>query len=450
MPVIVIGGGIAGPSAALYTSRGNFRTLVIEGDEPGGQLTKTTYVDNWPGVKRTLGKYAVAQVKKQAADYGTEFLNDHVSSVDFSSWPFVVRTVEGLELRALSVVVATGATPRYLGVPGEQEFWGRGVTACAICDAPACEDQEVVIVGGGDAAVEEATQLAVYASKVTVLVRKGRMRAAPTMQERLKNYPNVSVRHNVEIQEILGDEMGVTGVRLLNNMTKETFVLPTFSVFLAIGRIPNTQIFSEYLDMDPVGHIDVKGRLQKTSVVGVTAAGDAADPDYKQAVIAAGDGAKAGLDTNRFLTNLGLNESMARALEPSLFEGGQTDEEQEEAFESITSLAEFEEKVIKSDVPVVLDFYTDYCPSCLHMLTKIASVARRYTNRIKVYKVDAEAAVDLVTQLGIPRVPRLLVYSKGKKVVDHNEEMDRKELQELFKSLTDETATETEVTVPVQ
>jgi len=434
MPVVIIGGGPAGLSAALYTARANFKTIVFEGNEPGGQLTKTTYVENWPGVKRMLGKFAVGRVREQAALYGAEFLPDQVVSVDFSEWPFVVQGSSGVQLRAMVVVIGTGATPRYLGVPGEQEYWGAGVTACAICDAPLYKDEEVVVIGGGDAAAEEATQLAAYASKITVLVRKGKMRAAHTMQERLKDYSNIFVKYNVDVQEILGDGELVTGVRLLNNMTGEVSDFKTDGVFLAIGRIPNSQIFENILDLDTVGHINLVGRSQATSISGVFAAGDVANPDYKQAGVAAGDGIKAGLDASRYLTDLGLSDKMARLLEPTFFRDGSSAVEVVE-LDHISSNDEFKKIIQESKVPVVLDFYTEYCPSCLQMIPKIAQISKKYGENVRVYKVDAEQVFELVQKLSIPKVPYLMGFYKGKLVLESNKEMTDKDLEEFFEKL---------------
>jgi len=434
VPVVAIGSGPAGLSAALYTARANFYTIVIEGKKRGGQLTETSYVENWPGVKRTLGRFAVAQVREQAAAYGAEFLADHVTSVDFTQWPFVIRNRSGLELRAMTVVIGTGVTPRKLGIPGEQKYWGAGVTACAICDAPLYNGEEVVVIGGGDAAAEEATQLAGYASKVTVLVRKGKMRAAHAMQERLKDYDNIFVKYNLEVQEILGDGEFVTGVRLRNNLTGEISDFATNGVFLAIGRDPNSQIFADYLDMDAIGHINVIGRSQATTISGVFAAGDVANPDYKQAGVAAGDGVKAGLDVSRYLVDLGLSEKMARQLEPTFFRDGKTDEEMADV-EHLSSEQEFEDLVLKSSVPVILDFYTEYCPSCLEMLPKIARVSEKYKGKINVYKVDAEQAIGLVKELSVPKVPYLLGYSDGRMVIENNKDMTEEELEKLFADL---------------
>lgn len=435
VPVVIVGSGPAGLSAALYTCRANFQTLVIEGKEPGGQLTKTSYVENWPGIKRRLGHQAIATLREQAQSFGAEFLPDFVERVDLSSWPFVVYTKGGLQLHAMTLMIGTGATPRYLGIKGEKEYWGNGVTACAICDAPLYKGDEVVVVGGGDAAVEEAIQLASYAKKITVLVRKGKMRATWAMQDRLKGYPNISIIYNVEIQEILGDGDFVTGVRLLNSETGEISDFSTHGVFLAIGRIPNSQIFSDFLDVDSTTHILVKGRSQATSKSGVFAAGDVADPTYKQAGIAAGDGIKAGIDISRYLADLGLSEIFLPELKPYLFKGGE-DGNAVDKLESISTEKDFENKVINSEQAVVLDFFTEYCPSCLQMLPKIAHIAKGFNNKIKVYKVDAEQAEALTKRLGVAKVPSLLLFKNGELVKRYTREMSREEIQLLFEEFS--------------
>ncbi|MCK5632463.1 FAD-dependent oxidoreductase [bacterium] len=416
IPVVIIGSGPAGLSSAVYTCRANLKTLVIEGEEPGGQLVKTSFVENWPGIKRTLGSSAVSIVREQAKTFGAEFLSDLVTYVDFSQWPFIVKTQNGVNLHAMSVIITTGADPRYLKIPGEQEYWGGGVSACAICDAPLYKKtEEVVVVGGGDSAAEEAMQLAPYAGKVTILVRKDSMRASQVMQDNLNGYPNIFIKYNVAVQEVLGDGVFVTGVRLLNTKTGEKTDLKAHGVFLAIGRIPNSKIFKKQLDLDNLGHIKLIGRSQATSVSGVFAAGDVADPVYRQAGVASGNGIKAGLDAERFLTHLGLNTVVEEKLEPSFFVDAQEDLYGLD-LEHIATVQEFEQFVKKSEIPVVLDFYTQHCPSCLQMMPKIAAIAKKYEGKIKVYKVDAQEAFEVTDILSIFKVPTLVVFQKGKEI----------------------------------
>jgi len=430
VPVLIIGSGPSGLSAALYAGRAGIKTVVVEGQEPGGQLTKTTFIENWPGVKKILGSKAVSIVREQAKEFGAEFFNGFIKQVDLSSWPFKLETENGTVLHAMALIIATGADPRYLGVPGEQKYWGSGVSACAICDAPFYKDEEVVIVGGGDSAAEEAMQLAVYAKKVTVLVRKGQMRASQAMRNNMRGYPNISIMCNTEIKEIYGDDMFVVGVKLHNNKTGETETFSTSGVFIAIGRDPNSELFKNYLDLAPGGQIQVNGRTQKTSVPGVFASGDVTDAEYRQAGVASGDGIKAGLDAERFLISLGLNMLATKQLEPSFFSKKGVREVQE--LESLITLDEFESNVMQSEKLVVLDFYTQSCPSCLHMMPALARVAHDLSDNLQVYKVDAELAVNLAQRLSIYKVPSLVLFKNGHEVGRKTVELTQQELTKFF------------------
>ncbi len=415
VPVVIIGSGPAGLSAAVYTCRANLKTVVIEGEEPGGQLMKTSYVENWPGIKRTLGSSAVATVREQAVQFGASFLTDAVTRIDTSSWPFTITLQGGTVIRAMAIIVATGANPRYLGVPGEQQYWGSGVSACAICDAPFYKDEEVVVVGAGDAALEEAMQLAGYAKKVTLLVRKDHFRASATMQDHVKGYKNISVLFNVETLEVLGNGTFVTGVRLKNAKTGELSVYPTNGVFLGIGRIPSSQFLKGMLDMDQEGHIKLKGRSQETSVSGIFAAGDVADPIYRQAGVASGDGIKAALDAERFLTSIGMSREVAAKLEQKFLskkDAGQA----EDVLEAVHSMAELDKVISNAKMPVILDFFTAHCPSCLQLMPKLARAAHEFEGKVAIYKVDAENSFDIAQKYNVLRVPCLIVIKEGAEV----------------------------------
>jgi len=305
IPVAILGSGPAGLSAAVYAARDNKKTVVFEGIVPGGLLMKTTMVENWPGSDPILGTDIIADLRKHAERFGATFVADEVTDIDVNRWPFTLTTENGDSYQALSVIIATGAEPRHLGVPGEDTYWAKGVTACAICDAPFYKNEEVVIVGGGDSAVEEARQLTSWVKKATIIVRKDHMRAAATMQERLKQYSNVEVLYNHEIREIIGNDDMVTGIKLFNTTTNETYLMPISGVFLAIGHDPNSTFLKNKLDMDKHGYLVMQGRTQQTSVPGIFAAGEVEDHRYKQAIVAAGRGVSAALDTCAFLGDIG-------------------------------------------------------------------------------------------------------------------------------------------------
>ena len=298
--LIVIGSGPAGFTAALYAARANLEPLVLKGMEAGGQLMLTTDVENYPGfADGILGPELMDQMEKQAARFSSEILPVHVTRVDLSQRPFGVWAGDQ-EWRARTVVIATGATARWLDVPGEQHLRGRGVSACATCDGFFFRDRELIVVGGGDSAMEEATFLTKFASKVTIVHRRDEFRASKIMQERALANPKIEVAWNREIVEILGDD-AVTGVRVRDTVTGETAERSTDGVFMAIGHTPNTELFGEWLDLDPEGYVVVQEPRTRTSVEGVFAAGDVTDRVYRQAVTAAGQGCKAAMDAERFL-----------------------------------------------------------------------------------------------------------------------------------------------------
>ncbi len=412
VPMLIVGSGPAGLSAAVYGARGGFKTVVVEGAKPGGQLMDTSYVENWPGLEKELGRDLIGGLRKQAARFGAQFIEDEVIKVDFARWPYMIILRDGKPIQALSVVIATGATPRTLGVPGEQEYWGKGVTTCAICDARFYDGKEVVVVGGGDSAAEEAMQLAVYASKITILVRKDQMRAAADMQKRLKGYPQIHVRYSVEVHEIVGDRRHVTGVQLHNNKTGETALFKTDGFFLAIGHIPNTQLFADKLQMNQAGYVVVHGRSQETSVAGVFAAGDVEDDHYRQAGVASGDGIKAALDAAGFLGKIGLNEIVDEQLQKA---GAYYDVRRAKRVQIplIADEAEFEKQVLKAKKPVLVDFFGQACPTCTMMAPVFADVATELLDDALFFKVDASALVELGKRYDIRSIPAFVLFKDG-------------------------------------
>jgi len=298
--VIIIGGGPAAYAAALYSARANLNPLVIEGFAWGGQLMITSDVENYPGYPDgVLGPEMMQDLRRQAERFGTEFLTDDVTKVDLSERPFKVWVGDD-EYRAESVIVATGANARQLGLDSEKRLQGRGVSYCAVCDAAFFKDREIVVVGGGDSAMEEATFLAKFASKVTVVHRREIFRASPIMVDRARSNEKIEFMLDSVVEEIRGDD-SVTLVVIRNVKTGEVTEIPADGFFVAIGHDPTTALFRGQLDMDEAGYIETKGKTTETNVVGVFAAGDVQDHVYRQAVTAAGSGCMAALDAERFL-----------------------------------------------------------------------------------------------------------------------------------------------------
>lgn len=301
---VIIGTGPAGYTAAIYAARANLKPIIYTGLEPGGQLTTTTDVENFPGYPDGIGGPEMMEdLKKQAERFGTEVRFGMVTKAEFSSIPGEYHTLtidEVTEVKAQTVIIATGATAKYLGLESEKRLMGHGVSACAICDGFFYKGQEVVVVGAGDSAAEEATYLAKLCPKVTVLVRKDHFRASKIMVDRVMKTSNIEVLFNTETQEVLGEKT-VDGVRVKNNVTGEERIIPVQGFFAAIGHKPNTDIFKGQLDMDDVGYLITKPGTAATNFPGVFATGDAQDKIYRQAVTAAGSGCMGALEAERYL-----------------------------------------------------------------------------------------------------------------------------------------------------
>jgi thioredoxin reductase (NADPH) len=300
--VLIIGSGPAGYTAAIYAARAGLNPILYTGGQPGGQLTTTNDVENFPGYPEGInGPQMMMDLQKQAERFGTKVHYGLVTSVDFSAYPLQVTVDEKDTIVAESVIIATGATAKYLGLPSEEKFANRGVSACAVCDGYFYRGKEVAVVGAGDSAAEEATYLSKLCTKVHLIVRRDEMRASKIMQQRVLSTPNIEIHWNTETDEILGDENGVSGVRLKNTKSGDFTEIAVKGFFLAIGHKPNTDIFKGQLEMDEAGYLKVQPGSTYTNVEGVFAVGDVADRVYRQAITAAGSGCMGALDAEKFL-----------------------------------------------------------------------------------------------------------------------------------------------------
>jgi thioredoxin reductase (NADPH) len=311
--VVILGSGCAGLTAAIYAARANLEPLVVLGVESGGQLSLTTAVENYPGFPEGIdGPDLIQRMKDQAKRFGARFMSGDATAADLSVHPLVIE-VEGQPVRTMTLIVCSGASARMLDAPGERRLLGHGVSTCATCDGPFCRDQDVIVVGGGDSAMEEALFLARFATRVRVVHRRDQLRASKIMQERAFENPKIEFVWNTQLLEILG-ESAVTGVRLWNHVTDQRWETPIDAVFLAIGHVPNTAIFREQLPLDAQGYLVLKepGR-SLTDVEGVFAGGDVHDHVYRQAVTAAGAGCRAAMDAERYLERIGHARQLAGA-----------------------------------------------------------------------------------------------------------------------------------------
>ena len=300
---LIVGGGPAGYTAAIYASRAGLVPVLYEGLQPGGQLTTTTDIENFPGFEKGIdGQGLMDAMKAQAGRLGADIRRGTVTSADLSSRPFRITVDSGHEIEAEALVIATGATAKYLGLPSEEKFKGMGVSACATCDGFFYRKKTVAVVGGGHTACEEATYLASLCEKVYMIVRRDVLRASEAMQERVRNTANIEILWNCNTSEILGDISGVTGARLVRKDGTE-FEIKIDGFFLAIGHHPNSELFGKWVNLDENGYIITEGKTSRTNVEGVFAAGDVQDPLYRQAVTAAASGCRAALDLERFLSS---------------------------------------------------------------------------------------------------------------------------------------------------
>ncbi len=312
---LIIGSGPAGYTAAIYAARADLKPLLYTGMEPGGQLTTTTEVDNFPGYPEGIdGPTMMVQLQQQAERFGTEVRIGMVTAVELSTEVGGIHkaTIDDSEkiIEAETIIISTGATAKYLGIPSEQKLRGGGVSACAVCDGFFFKGQDVAIVGAGDTAAEEASYLANICNKVTMLIRKDHMRASKAMQHRVNSLKNIEVRYNTEVDEVLGDQV-VEGLRMVNNQSGTKEDIEITGLFIAIGHKPNTDIFNDQLEMDETGYLITEGKTTKTNLPGVFACGDAQDKEYRQAVTAAGTGCMAALDAERYLATVETAKEVA-------------------------------------------------------------------------------------------------------------------------------------------
>jgi thioredoxin reductase (NADPH) len=420
-PVVILGGGVAALTSAVYLARAGLPPMVITGPVVGGTITQSHNVQNWPGELSISGIELGDRVKNQAEQNGAILVSETVLAVDFSKRPFLIITKpifgsdEQLKhYKAQSVIVALGATPNLLNVPGEvgdEGYWSRGVYSCAVCDGSIYKDKIVAVVGGGDAALIEAQYLSNIAEKVHIFVRRGEFRTIE--KERMNEIlakPNIQVHYKTTVKEILGDGQKVTHLMIHENAAGTISEIPVDALFLAIGSRPNTALFRDQLEMDSEGYIVLK-KHQQTSIDGVFAIGDVCDPEFKQAISAAGDAAKAALQAQKYVAS-----SSPFSAKGELINLVEKKSEVKKVIE-ITSKEHFERELSESNSVVFVDFYATYCGPCRMFSSQFDAWAKKYGSKIKFLKVNSEVGREIFQKYRIQVVPTLIIFDKKGNVV---------------------------------
>lgn len=443
-PAVVLGGGMGGMTASIYLSMANIRTRLSQGKMPGGLLTQSLSVRNWPGEIDAPGAAITEKLQAQAIRRGVEVKSEVVTSVDLDQWPYRITVADVHDetktrmIKALTVIIGMGASSNYLGIPGEQEYWSKGVTNCAVCEGSLYRDKTVCVVGGGDSAMEEASYLAGLAKKVYIFVRRDTLRAVDNRKDEVLELPNVEVVYNTSLLEVEGDGKKATGVRTINNKTKEEGRVALDGVFLAIGFTPNTQLFKDQLTLTDRGYISLF-EDQETSVPGVYAVGDIVDPQYKQAVTAAGDGCRAALQAHAYLNEIGYKpqaasttreakpaaeSALAQMAEPvAVKERAEVTDEAVQAehgasyepgvVHEITSVEAYDQLMASAQTPVIVDFYATWCGPCKQIAPLYKKIAAAYGERATFIKVNIDTVPDLGRQASIQGVPTFIFTAQG-------------------------------------
>lgn len=433
VPVAVIGGGPGGLSSAFNAARERFHTVLFQGPKLGGQLMDTNYVENWPAITRDLGSDIVKRIEQQAEKAGAILVPESITDIDCSTWPFKLTTDKGTEVYALTVIIATGAKPRSLNVPGEKEYWGKGVASCTLCDAPFTQDNDVVIVGGGDSSVEFGISVAPFAKSITLLTKNEKLQISPRMKRRLEKYPDIKVIPNVKTNKINGDEKHVTEIEIEDLTTQKTETLPTRWVFLSIGQEPNTQMLRNQLAVNKEGCIILPTKSQQTEVPGIFAAGRVSDSPYKTGIVASGEGLKAALDAIKFLESLGFEEAMEEELEDRLYHYDKKPKAEYSVAE-VESETAFENRLQASTKPLMLQFYSPTCPHCRAMEPTLAEVAHKMQDRVEVVRADVTKLSGLVKKYDIKSIPTFVLFKNKQETARIDGQMPQEKLTDFIKN----------------
>ncbi|MBW4665643.1 MAG: thioredoxin-disulfide reductase [Chroococcus sp. CMT-3BRIN-NPC107] len=445
--LVIIGSGPAGYTAAIYAARANLKPLVFEGFQagglPGGQLMTTTEVENFPGFPQGItGPDLMDNMKAQAERWGAELYTEDVISVDFSQRPFVVRSEER-EVKAHSIVIATGATAKRLGLPGEHQFWSRGISACAICDGatPIFHRAELAVIGGGDSAAEESIYLTKYGDTVNMLVRGDKMRASKAMQDRVLSNPKITVHWNSEVVDVFGDDKHMEGVKIRNLKTNEETNLHVKGLFYAIGHKPNTDLFKGQLELDDVGYIVTKPGSVETSIEGVFAAGDVQDHEFRQAITAAGTGCMAAMLAERWLSVNDLLQEFHQVLATA------NNELEHEAEKPSTEPKEFDVQATRheggyalrklfhdSDRLLIVKYVSPGCGPCHTLKPILNKVVDEFEGLIHFVEIDIEKDRDIAENAGVNGTPTIQLFKNKELLAESKGIKPKSQYRQLVES----------------
>ncbi|MGB3639953.1 MAG: thioredoxin-disulfide reductase [Rivularia sp. (in: cyanobacteria)] len=421
--LVIIGSGPAGYTAAIYAGRANLKPVVFEGFEagglPGGQLMTTTEVENFPGFPAGItGPQLMDKMKAQAERWGAELYTEDVISVDLSQRPFTVRSSER-EFKTNSIVIATGATAKRLGLPSEHTFWSRGISACAICDGatPIFHGAELAVIGAGDSAAEEAIYLTKYGDTVNLLVRSDKMRASKAMQDRVLSNPKIKVHWNTESMDVFGDDKHMQGIKVRNNETGEESELQAKGLFYAIGHTPNTSLFKGQLELDDVGYVVTKGNSVETSVEGVYAVGDVQDHEFRQAVTAAGSGCMGAMLAERWLSAQGLLQEFSQKpenneLKPQKEEKTAADTEEDFDINNTRHIGGYALRKIfhDGDRPLMVKYVSPGCGPCHTLKPILNKVVDEFDGKIHFVEIDIDKDREIAEQANVTGTPTVQIF----------------------------------------
>lgn len=432
VPVAIIGSGPAGLTSGLYSGRFGYYTVIFEGPLPGGQLMKAAWIENWPGLEKTQGKTAINDLKKQTKKFGAKIVNKTIESVDFYEYPFKLQTNDGQVINALSVIVASGATPRKLGIPGENEYWSKGIQECAICDAPLFKEKSVLIVGGdNDPSIEQALLLQPYAKKIIFIVQDSKITASNYMEKKLKSIPQVKILYNTKVLSFDGDGKHLKKATIFNKKQNKSKEIKVSGAFICIGQEANTKFLDNQIDLNSSGCIKVN-KNQETNINGIFAAGNVSDCIYRQATVACSAGCKAALQARNFLISKNINFNN---IKNNFYLYGQEQNSIDKTpFVEINDHNSFNEYIANSKKPVFVFLFNPSCPHC-HAMMPIVDSIFKYNSNINLVKVDITKANDIAQKFNISGVPTFIVIKNSKVIGKFIGQMSKVEFEEKLNKL---------------